>query len=166
MVDSPPERWNVSNSVWTWFKKVGHYLAVGAQDADKFLLALQQSNILTLIPGIGPVVNASVGIFEKIIAGNTNVEQISASLAQAGTTLTSAQKLTLATPDALAAFVAYANAAGLKITDMSKATQIAAGVASLGADFLNILEPLSGNELPNPATPAAAPAQTAPPSTK
>jgi hypothetical protein len=146
----------VGNSAWTWFKKIGHYIAVGAQDADKFLLALQQSNILTLIPGVGPVVNASVGIFEKIIAGNTNVEQISASLAQSGTTLTSAQKLTLATPDALAAFVAYANAVGLKITDMSKATQIAAGVASLGADFLNIVEPLNAPKLPAPSEPTPA----------
>jgi hypothetical protein len=152
----------VGNSVWTWFKKIGHYIAVGAQDADKFLLALQQSNILTLIPGVGGVVNAGVGIFEKILAGNFSVEQISATLAQSGTALTGAQKLTLATPDALAAFVAYANAAGLKITDMSKATQIAAGVASLGADFLNILEPLSGSKLPVPANPATPASPTAP----
>jgi len=153
----------MSNSVWSWFKRLGHWVAVGAQDADKFLLAIQQSGILTLIPGVGGVVNAGVGIFEKILAGNFSVEQISATLAQSGTALTGAQKLTLATPDALAAFVSYANAAGLKITDMSKAAQIAQGVASLGADFLNILEPVSGNKLPAPATPAA-PATTSAPS--
>jgi len=142
----------MSNSVWTWFKKLGHWLAVGAQDADKFLLAIQQSGILTLIPGVGGAINTGIGIFEKIIAGNTAVETVAATLAQSGTTLTSAQKLTLATPDALAAFVAYANAAGLKITDMSKAAQIAQGVASLGADFLNILEPANGPKLATPPT--------------
>jgi hypothetical protein len=151
----------MSNSVWTWFKKIGHWIAVGAQDADKFLLAIQQSGILTLIPGVGGAINTGVGIFEKIIAGNTAVEQVSATLAQAGTTLTSAEKLTLATPDALAAFIAYAQAAGLKITDMSKAAQIAQGVASLGADFLNILEPATGAKLPTPNVPATpAPAST------
>jgi hypothetical protein len=154
----------MSNKVWTWFSKLGHWIALGAKDADKFLLAIQQSGILTLIPGVGGIVNASVGIFEKIIAGNTAVEQVSATLAQSGTILTSAQKLTLATPDALAAFVAYAQAAGLKITDMSKAAQIAQGVASLGADFLNILEPASGAKLPTPSGPSipAAPTPTGP----
>jgi hypothetical protein len=149
----------MANSVWSWFKKVGHWIAVGAKDADKFAVALQQSGILTLVPG-GTVINTGIGILEKIIAGNTKVEQISATLAQTGTTLTGAQKLTLATPDALAAFVSYAQAAGFKITDMSKAALIAQGVASLGADFLNILEPASGPSLPtppNPPTPAAAP---------
>jgi hypothetical protein len=150
------------NKVWTWFKRLGHWIAVGAQDADKFLLAIQQSGILTLIPGIGGAVNTAVGIFEKILAGDLAVEQVSATLAQSGTNLTGAQKLTLATPDALAAFVSYANAAGLKITDMSKAAQIAQGVASLGADFLNILEPTTGQKLPAPATSAEPATTTAP----
>jgi hypothetical protein len=148
----------MANRVWTWFSKLGHWIAVGAKDSDKYLMAIQQSGILTLLPG-GSLVNTGVGILEKIIAGNTAVEKIAATLAQNGTVLTGAQKLTLATPDALTAFVSYAQAAGLKITDMAKATQIAQGVASLGADFLNILEPVSGPSLPtppNPPTPAPA----------
>jgi hypothetical protein len=152
----------MSSGVWTWFKRLGHWIAVGAQDADKFVIAVQQSGILNLIPGVGGAINKGIGIFEKILAGNFAVERVSATLAQSGTTLTGAQKLTLATPDALEAFVLYANAIGFKITDMSKAAQIAQGVASLGADFLNILEPASGVKLPTPATPAA-PATTSAP---
>jgi hypothetical protein len=154
----------MANKVWTWFSKVGHYIAVGANDAENFLKALSQSNLLTLIPGLGTVANVGLGVFEKIVAGNTNVERIAASLAQAGTPLTSAQKLTMSTPDALSAFVAYANAAGLKITSMSKATQIASGISSLTADFLNILEPVNAPSLPTPATPAA-PVSTSAPAT-
>jgi hypothetical protein len=156
----------MASNVWSWFKKAAHWIAVGAEKSDQFLLAVQQSNLINLIPGIGPAINTGLGILEKILAGNSAVEQVSASLSLNGVNLTSAQKLAMATPDALKAFVAYANAAGMKITDMSKATQIASATASLGADFLNILEPLEGAKLPVPNTPAAPPAQTVAPSTK
>jgi|ERR1700685_151755 len=155
----------MANSVWTWFKKVGHYIAVGEQDINKFIEATQQSQVLTLLGPIGTAINTGIGVFEKIIAGNTSVQIIANTVQEAN--LTNAQKLAMATPNALSALSQYASAIGMKVPP-EKAAQlqtIASGIASFGADFLNLLEPVGGDKLPVPATPAAPAATSAPAST-
>lgn len=145
----------MSNKAWTWFKKVGHWIAVGTQDIQKFEQAAAQSGVLSLIPG-GQVINTGFGILEKIFSGNTQV-QITASTLGDGT-LTNAQKLLMATPTALKAFNDYAASIGMKVSSSKSAElqTIVSGVASFGADFLNLLEPIDGDKLPVPNTPPVA----------
>jgi hypothetical protein len=156
----------MSSGVWTWFKKVGHWIAVGEGDINKFIQATQQSQVLTLLGPIGTAINTGIGVFEKILAGNTNVQIISNTVQEAN--LTNAQKLAMATPNALAALDQYASAIGMQIP-AAKAAQlqtIASGIASFGADFLNLLEPVGGDKLATPATPAAPATTSAAPQAK
>lgn len=153
----------MANKVWTWFSKLGHWLSVGTADANKFILATQQSGVLTLLGPVGGIINSGIGVFEKVVAANTKVEQISATLGSG--VLTGPQKLSLAAPDAASALLQYAAAIGMKVSDQNQAKvgTIAAGIASFGADFLNLLEPIAGDKLPTP--PPTAPA-TPQPATK
>jgi hypothetical protein len=153
----------MSNKVWTFFKKLGHWVAVGEKDINKFVQAAQQSQVLTLLGPIGTAINTGIGVFEKIVAANTQTEVAAATLGDG--TLTGAQKLAMSTPEALQALYVYAAAIGMKVSDgkQQQIGTIASGLASFGADFLNLLEPVSGDKLPTPATPAAPVAQTAAP---
>lgn len=155
----------MSNKVWTFFKKLGHWIAVREKDVNKFLQAAQQSQVLTLFGPVGTVINTGIGVFEKIVSANTKTEIAAATLGDG--TLTSAQKLAMSTPEALQALYAYADAIGMRVSD-GKQQQIgiiATGIASLEADFLNLLEPVNGDKLPTPATPAAPATTSATPST-
>jgi hypothetical protein len=146
----------MSSGVWTWFKKLGHWIAIGEGDINKFVEATQQSQVLTLLGPLGTAINTGIGVFEKILAGNTSVQVIANTVQEAN--LTNAQKLAMATPNALAALNQYATAIGMKISP-DKAVQlqtIASGIASFGADFLNLLEPVDGDKLPVPNTPPVA----------
>jgi hypothetical protein len=152
----------MANQVWTWFKKLGHWISVGTADINKFVLAAQQSGVLTLLGPAGGVINAGIGVFEKIVAANTKVETVAATLGSGA--LSSTQKLAMATPDALQALYAYADAIGMKISAGKQAQvgTIAAGIASFGADFLNTLEPMAGDKLPTPNVPTVAPIPSVP----
>lgn len=146
----------MSNKVWTWFKKVGHWVAVGAGDVEKFVEAVDQSNVLTLLGPVGTGIQAGIGVFEKILAGNTKVQVLSSTLGDG--TLTNAQKLTMATPDAVGALLTYADAIGMTVPKEKAAElqTISAGIASFGADFLNLLVPKGGDKLPTPPVPPTA----------
>jgi hypothetical protein len=146
----------MSNAVWTWFKKLGHWIAVGAADGEKAVEALRQSGVLTLLGPLGSEIQLGIGVFEKILAGNTEVQVLSSTLGDG--TLTGAQKLTMATPKAVGALLTYADAIGMTVPQ-DKATElqtISSGIASFGADFLNLLVPKGGDKLPTPPTPPAA----------
>jgi hypothetical protein len=147
----------MANKVWTFFKKLGHWISVGAQDIDKFEQAVAASGILNLIPG-GAAIQAGFGVFEKIFLGVKDVQSTfsAANLADNGPA-----KLLAATPKAVQAFLDFANAIDMKVTDPVKLQTIATGYASLTADFWNILEPKTGDKLPTPNVPATpAPAST------
>jgi hypothetical protein len=145
----------MSNKVWTFFKKLGHWVAVGERDINKFVQAAQQSQVLTLLGPLGTAINSGIGVFEKIVAANTKTEVAAATLGDG--TLTGAQKLAMSTPEALAALYAYAEAVGMKVSDgkQQQIGTIAAGLASFGADFLNLLEPVAGDKLATPPVPVA-----------
>jgi hypothetical protein len=144
-------------SFWSWFKKAAHYVAVGVQDVEKFLQTSGALNLLSILP-MGGAVQAGIGVFEKILGGVSQVEQTAAAWNQNNGT--GPQKLIAATPDAIQALLQLANAAGMKVTDQVKLQSIAAALASAGADFWNIVEPISAPSLPTPPTPAPTPAAT------
>ena len=141
----------MSNRVWSWFKKVGHYIGIGMADAQKFVVALQESNLLSLIPG-GGLINTGIGVFEKVLAGTQQVEA-SYAATQNPADQTGPQKLLAATPSAVQALQTFATTAGLKITNPAKLQTIATTLAGLGADFWNIVEPAQGSKLPAPSVP-------------
>jgi hypothetical protein len=147
----------MTNKIWSFFKKLGHYIALGTADINKFVEAAQQSGVFSLLPG-GALINSGIGVFEKIVAGNNSVEQIDATLGDAG--LTSQQKLAAAVPNALLALNQYATAIGMKITpgQESKLQAISSGITSFVADYLNILQPINGDKLPVPNVPVPTPA--------
>jgi hypothetical protein len=150
----------MSNKVWSWFAKAAHYVAVGEQDAEKFLATSGALNLISLFP-LGGAVQAGIGIFEKALGGASTVERTAAAFGmQSGT---GAQKLVAATPDAVEALLQFAQVAGMKVTDQQKLGTIASTIAGAAADFWNILEPVNAPGLPTPATPAAPVAQTAAP---
>lgn len=153
----------MANAVWSWFKRAAHYVAVGITDATKFLQTSGALNLLSLFNPAGAVATG-VGVFEKGLAAAADAEQAAAIFAP-GVSGTGPQKLLLATPDVEQALLQFANAAGLKILNQTKLNTIASAIASAGADFWNIVEPQNAPSLPQPATPAAAPATSAPAST-
>lgn len=139
----------MANKVWTFFKKLGHWISVGAQDLDKFEQAVAASGALSIIPG-GSLIQAGFGVFEKLFVG---VHDVESSFAAAGLASSGPAKLLAATPKAVQSFLDFANAIGMKVTDPAKLQSISASYASLTADFWNILEPKSGDKLPTPPTP-------------
>lgn len=142
----------MSNAVWSWFKKAAHYLAVGVNDAEKFLATSGALNLIKLFP-LGGIALSAIGVFEKALGGASSVEQAAAAFGmQSGT---GAQKLVAATPDAIQALLQFAQTAGMKVTDQQKLNTIASTIAGAAADFWNILEPVNGPSLPTPATPTA-----------
>ena len=143
----------MANAVWTWFKKIGHYIGIGMADANKFVTAVQESGILSIVPG-GGLINSGIGVFEKVLAGTQQVE-IAYAATNAPNALTGPQKLLAATPSALQALQTFVGATGLKITDPAKFQAIATTLTGLAADFWNIVEPVTGSKLPAPNVPAA-----------
>lgn len=142
----------MSNAVLSWFKKAAHYVAIGVQDAEKFLATSGALNLISLFP-VGGAVMAGIGVFEKALGGASTVEKAAAAFGmQSGT---GAQKLVAATPGAVEALLQFAQVAGMKVTDQQKLGTIASTVAGAAADFWNILEPLNAPSLPTPATPMA-----------
>ena len=142
----------MSNPVWSWFKKAAHYVAVGVNDIEKFLQTSGALNLLSILP-MGGALSAGIGVFEKVLGGVSTVEQTAA--AWNLNNGTGAQKLVAATPDAVQALLQFAQAANMKVTDQQKLQSIATTLASAGADFWNILQPVNAPGLPQPNVPSA-----------